>query len=58
MFNAYDDILLDDLFNGADDGVTCDDSLDCGRGFQNNDGGHGCVDYDSDGHKVDHDYRW
>ena len=52
MFNAYDDILLDNLFNGADDGITCDDSLDCGRGFQNNDGGRGSIDYDSDGHRV------
>ena len=55
MFNAYDDIFLDDLFNGADDFVTCDDSLDCGRGFQNNDGGYGRVDYDSDGHRVYHE---
>ncbi len=52
MFDAYDDIYLDDLFNGSGDGVSCDDSLDCGRGFQNNDGGHGRVDYDSDGHRV------
>ena len=57
MFNAYDDIFLDDLFNGAADGVTCDD-LDCDRGFQNNDGGHGSTDYDSDGHRVNYDYQW
>ncbi|MCP4774639.1 MAG: hypothetical protein GY880_10400 [Planctomycetaceae bacterium] len=55
MFEEYDDLLLDDLFNGADDGVTCDDSLDCGRGFQNNDGGRGSIDYDSDGHQVNYE---
>ncbi len=58
MFNTYDDILLDDLFNGSGDGVTCDDSLDCDRGFQNNDGGRGSVDYDSDGHRVNYDLQW
>lgn len=56
MFDSYDDIYLDDLFNGSGDGVTCDDSLDCGRGFQNNDSGLGATWYDSDGHKVD--YCW
>ena len=56
MFDSYDDIYLDDMFNGSGDGVTCDDSLDCGRGFQNNDSGLGATWYDSDGHKVD--YCW
>ncbi len=58
MFNNYDDILLDDLFNGSGDGVTCDYSLDCSGSFQNNDGGRGSVDYDSDGHRVDYDFQW
>lgn len=52
MFNAYDDIYLDDLFNGSGDGVTCDDDTDAGRGFQNNDNGNSAW-FDADGHKVD-----
>lgn len=52
MFNAYDDLFLDDLFNGSGDGVTCDDDTDAGRGFQNNANGDS-VWFDADGHKVD-----
>lgn len=52
MFDAYDDIFLDDLFNGSGDGVTCDDDTDVGRGFQNNANGDS-VWIDSDGHKVE-----
>ena len=57
MFDAYDDIYLDDLFNGYGDGVTCDDDTDVGRGFQNNDLGSGPW-YDDDGHKVDYSFDW
>ena len=52
MFNAYDDLFLDDLFNGSGDGVSCDDDTDAGRGFQNNANGNS-VWTDADGHKVD-----
>ena len=57
MFDAYDDIYLDDLFNGSADGVTCDDDTDACRGFQNNDNGTS-VWYDYDGHKVDDSFDW
>ena len=57
MFNAYDDIYLDDLFNGSGDGVTCDDDTDAGRGFQNNDRGDSTW-CDSDGHKLDDSFYW
>ena len=52
MFNAYDDLFLDDLFNGSGDGVTCDDDTDADRGFQNNTFGNSAWT-DADGHKVD-----
>jgi hypothetical protein len=53
MFDLYDDLLLDDLFNGSGDGVTCDDDTDADRGFQNNDIGNHTW-YDEDGHEIDY----
>jgi hypothetical protein len=58
MFDAYDDIYLDDLLNGSGDGVTCDDDTDAGRGFQGNDRAFGVTWYDDDGHKVDDSFDW